>query len=206
MWAWLIASTIAAGSTPASIAAWWRRSRASALASRRRAWSRLASMTDPPCVAEIPADCHDDHIRREPESRERGPRRTYPTRATRHQLTLPCPSSLDATDPLTMPSRCLSPYSSTVCTQPAGHCENTASTTAGCMGPSANLKAGHSHRLSRWSCPADGAASIPPMGPLASRWEPPSALTAVRGPMPWTLLPGRSARPASPQRAVGRGR
>src|SRR5205085_10363225 len=52
------------------------------------------------CVPEIPADCHDDHIRREPESRERGPRRTYPTRATRHQLTLPCPSSLDATEPM----------------------------------------------------------------------------------------------------------
>src|SRR5436309_11896411 len=51
------------------------------------------------CVAEIPADCQDDHVRREPESRERGPRRTYPTRATRHQLTLPSPSSLDATDP-----------------------------------------------------------------------------------------------------------
>src|SRR5918997_6386923 len=50
-------------------------------------------------VAEIPADCHDDHVRREPESRERGPRRTYPTLATRHQLTLPSPSSLDATDP-----------------------------------------------------------------------------------------------------------
>src|SRR5918997_3404314 len=55
-------------------------------------------------VAEIPADCHDDHIRREPESRERGPRRTYPTRATRHQLTLPSPSSLDATDPSVPPT------------------------------------------------------------------------------------------------------
>src|SRR2546421_3403596 len=108
------------------------------------------------CVPEIPADCHDDHIRREPESRERGPRRTYPTRATRHQLTLPCPSSLDATDPLTMPSRCLSPYSSTVCTQRLVTAKDTAFMTAGSGGGVrvllGNLKAGYSHRLQfpRW--------------------------------------------------------
>ena len=40
-------------------------------------------------IAEVPADRHHDHIRREPEPHEPRPRRTYSTRTTTHQHSLP---------------------------------------------------------------------------------------------------------------------
>jgi endonuclease/exonuclease/phosphatase family metal-dependent hydrolase len=49
---------------------------------------------------QVPTHRHQDHIRWEPKASERGPRRTYSTSATTHQLTLPSPSSVNATEPI----------------------------------------------------------------------------------------------------------
>jgi hypothetical protein len=42
-------------------------------------------------VAQVPTHRDQDHIRWESKASKRGPRRTYSTRATTHQLTLPEP-------------------------------------------------------------------------------------------------------------------
>jgi hypothetical protein len=53
--------------------------------------SELLPVTVVHGAAQVPANCHDDHIRREQKPSKREPRQRYSTSATMHQLTLPEP-------------------------------------------------------------------------------------------------------------------
>src|SRR4029453_4638341 len=66
-------------------------------------------------VAQVPAQRQDDHFGREPEPGEAGPRSWNSSRTVRHQLSLPEPASVNATEPLALRRKCESQPLTTAC-------------------------------------------------------------------------------------------